>query len=69
MVGGVIAGARRAIAAQPAVAAGSAAALIAWALHASIDWDWQLPAVSLPAIALAAALLAAGEVSDGPRAG
>ena len=30
---------------EPALAAGWAAALLAWALHASIDWDWQLPAV------------------------
>ena len=25
----------------------------AWLLHATIDWDWQLPAVTLPAIVLA----------------
>ena len=36
-----------------AAAAGPAAALSVWFLHASIDWDWQLPAVSLPAIVLA----------------
>ena len=35
--------------ADPAAAAGAAAAaLVAWLLHASIDWDWQLPAVSPP---------------------
>ena len=38
-----------------ALAAGSVAALSAWFLHASIDWDWQLPAVSLPASPYAAA--------------
>jgi len=32
-----------------------------WFLHASIDWDWQLPAVTLPAIVLAGALLALSE--------
>ena len=68
MIAGVVMAARRALAVQPAVAAGWAAALLAWALHASIDWDWQLPAVALPAIALAAALVAASEVSDGSRA-
>ena len=34
---------------------------VAWLLHASIDWDWQLPAVTLPAIVLAGGLLAASE--------
>ena len=38
-------------------AAGSCAALVVWILHASIDWDWQLPAVALPAVALAGALV------------
>ena len=32
-----------------------------WFLHASIDWDWQLPAVTLPAIVLAGALIAIAE--------
>jgi hypothetical protein len=36
-------------------AAGPAAALVAFALHAGLDWDWELPAVTLPALALAAA--------------
>ena len=61
MIGGVLVAARRAVAAQPAAAAGLAAALLAWALHASINWDWQLPAVTLPAIALAAALVVLSE--------
>jgi hypothetical protein len=33
-----------------------------WVVHAAIDWDWQLPAVTLPAVVLAGALLAASEV-------
>jgi O-antigen ligase len=69
MIAGVVMAGRRALAREPAVAAGWAAALLAWTLHASIDWDWQLPAVTLPAIALAAALVAASELSDGSRAG
>jgi hypothetical protein len=30
----------------------------AWAIHAGIDWDWQMPVVTLPVIALAGASLA-----------
>jgi O-antigen ligase len=60
--------ARRALRHDAASAAGWAAALLAWFLHASIDWDWQLPAVTLPAIVLAAALIVASEgVSRRPR--
>ena len=47
------------------LAAGSAAALVVWVLHASIDWDWQMPAVTLPALILAGLLIVAG----GGRAG
>jgi hypothetical protein len=34
------------------------AALLAWALHAGIDWDWEMPAVTLWAFALGGAVLA-----------
>ena len=50
VAGAAIAAARRRCAREPAAAAGSCAALLVWFLHASIDWDWQLPAVTLPAI-------------------
>jgi hypothetical protein len=75
MVAGVAVAARRALRRDPAMAAGWCAALLAWFLHASIDWDWQLPAVTLPAVALAGALVALGEApaisaerSPGPAA-
>ena len=61
LLAGVALAARDVLRADPAAAAGSAAALAAWLLHASIDWDWQFPAVALPAIVLAGALLAARE--------
>jgi hypothetical protein len=35
--------------------AAPAAGLAVFALHAGVDWDWQLPAVTLAALALAAA--------------
>jgi hypothetical protein len=52
LFGGVIAAARRAHA--PAVAA----ALATWAIHAGIDWDWELPGLTLFAVLLAGRLLA-----------
>jgi hypothetical protein len=58
LAGGVAAGARRAYRTDPALAAGPVAALVAYAFHASIDWDWEMPALSLVAIALAGLLLA-----------
>lgn len=64
LVAGVALAARRAVRRRRALAAGPSAALLAWFLHASIDWDWQLPAVALPAIVLAGALVA---LSETPR--
>jgi O-Antigen ligase len=52
---------------QP-LAAGCAAASTVWLLHASIDWDWEVPAVTLPAIVMAGALIAASEEAE-PRLG
>jgi O-antigen ligase len=62
IVAGATLAARRALVSNAAAAAGPSAALLAWFLHASIDWDWQLPAVTLPAIALAGAIIALSEV-------
>jgi O-antigen ligase len=68
MVGGTGVAARRALRRDRVLAAGMLAALVTWLLHASIDWDWQMPAVSLPAIALAGALIALGEADAAPAA-
>ena len=46
-------------------AAGPVAALTAWALHAALDWDWEMPAVTLTALLLAAWLIAASEEAVG----
>ena len=48
---------RRALRADRALAAGPAAAALTWALHAGLDWDWEMPAVTLVAVALAGLLL------------
>jgi hypothetical protein len=73
LIGGIAAAARRALAADRQAAAGACAATLAWLLHASIDWDWQFPAVTLPAIALAGLLVVLGEptavsAGGGPQA-
>jgi hypothetical protein len=59
MVGGVAAAARTAHRADPSLAAGPAAALVVWGLHACLDWDWEMPALTLVAVTLAGLLAAA----------
>ena len=56
-LGGIIACAREVYAVDPVLAAGPIAALTAFALHAGIDWDWEMPALSLVAITLAGLLV------------
>jgi hypothetical protein len=63
MATGVALCTRRVLRADPALAAGPAAALVAYAFHASIDWDWEMPALSLVAVALAGLMLARSSVS------
>jgi hypothetical protein len=60
-IGGVASAGRRALRQGAPLAPGASAVCVAWLLHATIDWDWQLPAVTLPALVLAGGLLAAGE--------
>jgi hypothetical protein len=43
----------------PPALAGPVGALLAWAFHAGVDWDWEMPAVTLPALVLAAHALGA----------
>jgi O-antigen ligase len=42
------------------------AAYAAVLVHASVDWDWEMPAVTIAALACAAALLAAADRRDLP---
>jgi O-Antigen ligase len=63
-VAGTALSARRALRARPALAAGACAASVTWLLHASIDWDWEMPAATLPALILVGALIA---ISDAAR--
>ena len=57
-VGGVAICARRLARGDAALAAGPCAALAALALHAGIDWDWELPALTLVGLLLAGLVVA-----------
>jgi hypothetical protein len=46
---------------DPALAAGPIAATSVWLVHTGLDWDWEMPAVSLIALVLIATLVAASE--------
>jgi hypothetical protein len=54
---GVAVTARQALRATP-LAAGPIAGFVAYIAHAPLDWDWEMPAVTLVAIILAGMLLA-----------
>jgi O-Antigen ligase len=58
--------ARRAYLLAPGLAAGPLAGFVTYAAHAPLDWDWQMPAVTLVGIVLAGELLALGERSVSP---
>ena len=60
---GVGMAARHAWRIAPARTAGPAAALVVWATHSAIDWDWEMPALTLVAIVLAGMLVATGEAA------
>lgn len=62
LVGVGLAG-REAFRRDAVLSAGPIAACAVWLLHATIDWDWQMPAVTMPALVLAGALVAAGEAT------
>ena len=66
--GGVAVAARDAYRAAPALAAGPISGVVAYAAHAPLDWDWQMPAVTIVALVLAGALLSLGELSRRSRA-
>jgi O-Antigen ligase len=60
-VGGVAVAAVRAVRGSPALAAGPVAALVVYLVHAPLDWDWQMPAVTLVALVLAGLTIALAE--------
>ena len=50
--------ARTAHRAAPALAAGPIAAFVTYVVHSPLDWDWQMPALTLVALVLAGAVVA-----------
>jgi O-antigen ligase len=66
-LGGVAASARAALRRERTAVAGAVAALVAWAVHAGLDWDWEMPALTLVALVLAARL-APGDAAPAPSA-
>ena len=60
---GVAVSARRAFRWASVQATGAIAALAVFAVHAGLDWDWEMPAVSLVALLLAGALIAWSEAT------
>jgi peptidoglycan/LPS O-acetylase OafA/YrhL len=60
--------ARRLYREDAVLAAGPAAVLVAWLLHASVDWDWQVPAVTgIAAILTGLVVARAGRRAPPPR--
>ncbi|MDP9400692.1 MAG: O-antigen ligase family protein, partial [Actinomycetota bacterium] len=51
----------RARGSERAVGAAVFAVVLTWAVHAGVDWDWEMPVVTLPVLALGAAVLAGRE--------
>jgi O-antigen ligase len=49
------------------VAAAAAAGFVVFALHAGVDWDWEMPVVTLVALACGATLLAGVQPLDSRR--
>ena len=68
-IGGVAWSGSSVVCARRAEASGALAALAALAVHAGLDWDWEMPAVALIGLLLAGALVAANEeISDAASA-
>ena len=61
--------ARRLLGEDAALAVGPAAALVAWLLHASVDWDWQVPGLTAVVMVLAGLLVARAGVRPRAEAG
>ena len=62
LLAGVAEAAQRALARARGLAAGPVAALVVYLAHSPLDWDWQLPALTLVAVLLAGVLI--GLASD-----
>ncbi len=66
VLAGIALAARRALREGARIAA-SVAALVVYLAHSPLDWDWQMPAVTLIAVVLAGAVLGAEREPGGAR--
>jgi hypothetical protein len=64
--GGMVAAAAGAWRLDPALSTGPAALAGAWAVHAGLDWDWEMPAFTLVALVAMGLLAAASAERPGP---
>jgi O-antigen ligase len=69
VIGGLVACGRRVVRADRDAAVGPVAALATFGLHAGLDWDWEMPAVTLIAVLLAAVLVTGADPPAPPRPG
>jgi O-antigen ligase/polysaccharide polymerase Wzy-like membrane protein len=65
-IGGVAVAAHEAHRRSPALAAGPIAGFAAYIAHAPLDWDWEMPAVTVIALVLAGLLLALADSRPRP---
>jgi O-Antigen ligase len=68
-LGGVAVAAGRAHRRDAVLAAGPIAGLAMWAVHAGVDWDWEMPGVTIPVLVLAGLVLASSEEPTGHAPG
>ena len=61
MLAGLALCTRRALVSEPHAVLGLVALLATYLFHAALDWDWEMPAVTLPALAAAAAIVATAD--------
>jgi hypothetical protein len=65
LIGGVARCAVVALRRDPAGVAAPVAALVAWTAHSALDWDWEMPALTLVAILLAGIVIARADPPPG----
>jgi hypothetical protein len=69
VIAGIVACGHRMVRVDRDAAIGPIAALAAFGVHAGLDWDWEMPAVTLIAVLLAAVLVTGAEPPAPPRRG
>jgi O-Antigen ligase len=69
LIAGVAAGAVRERRVDPELEVGLTAVLCVWAVAAALDWQWEMPAVTLPALMAAAAVIARADAGAAGEAG